>query len=233
MKQFLKNTIRLSRYNMKIIFANKFVWFVLASLAFFGFFMVNSVLQAEVMSESLIYGLMLFPSFLLIFYPTVYGIQNDEDMRILEILFGIPNYRYKVWLLRFFMIYIITFFLLIGFGWIASLLLYPVNPLETAAQLCFPLFFLGAMAFYFSTQVRSGNGTAVIMVIVCILFLILQDTIRNTMWDVMLNPFDTPQNIHPLIWGQTLVKNRAFLVVGSLVFLLFGLLNLQKREKFM
>ena len=41
--------------------------------------------------------ILMFPSMLLIFYPAVFGIQNDEDSRILEILFGIPDYKYKVW----------------------------------------------------------------------------------------------------------------------------------------
>ncbi len=232
LRRLLRNTLLLSRYNMKIIFANKFIWFVLASLGFFGFFMVHSVLQAEVMGEGLIYGLMIFPAFLLIFYPTVYGIQNDDDMRILEILFGIPNYRYKVWLTRLMMIYVIVFVLLLFFGLIASFLLYPVNPAEMAGQLFFPLLFMGNLAFYLSTQIRSGNGTAVVMVILGVFMIILGDFLRNTMWDVMLNPFETPQNIHALIWEQTIVKNRMFLVIGSIVFLLFGLLNLQKREKF-
>jgi len=101
-----------------------------------------------------------------------------------------------------------------------------------AGQLFFPLLFMGNLAFYLSTQIRSGNGTAVVMVILGVFMIILGDFLRNTMWDVMLNPFETPQNIHALIWEQTIVKNRMFLVIGSIVFLLFGLLNLQKREKF-
>lgn len=32
-----------------------------------------------------------------IFYPAIFGMQNDVDNRILEILFGIPDYKCKVW----------------------------------------------------------------------------------------------------------------------------------------
>ena len=37
---------------------------------------------------------------LIMFYPIVYNIQNDKDTRMLEIIFGVPDYRYKVYLLR-------------------------------------------------------------------------------------------------------------------------------------
>ncbi len=57
----------------------------------------------------------MFPCVLLVFYPAVFGIQNDEDSRILEILFGIPDYKYKVWGVRLLMIYVAIFFYPGGF----------------------------------------------------------------------------------------------------------------------
>jgi hypothetical protein len=38
--------------------------------------------------------------------------------------------------------------------------------------------------------------------------------------------------MHPMLWQDTLIKSRIFLLVGGIVFLMIGLLNLQKREKF-
>ena len=38
-----------------------------------------------------LYNITFFPALLLIFYPMVFGIQRDEDARMLEILFGIPD----------------------------------------------------------------------------------------------------------------------------------------------
>ena len=90
--------ITMIRYNLRIIFANKFIWFLIAALAVFLFFAVQTVINRGSMGEDTIYSLLIFPGILLIFYPTVFGIQNDDDSRMLEILFGIPNYRYKVWL---------------------------------------------------------------------------------------------------------------------------------------
>ncbi len=59
-----------------------------------------------------IYGLLAFPAILLVFFPSVFGIQSDADQRTLEIIFGIPDYRYKVWLVRYLMILVLVFLLL-------------------------------------------------------------------------------------------------------------------------
>jgi hypothetical protein len=190
--------------------------------------------RAEI-NEGSIYDLLLFPCLLLIFYPVVFGIQNDEDNRILEIIFGIPNYRYKVWGIRMLMVYVADYFILVLFAYVARLLLYPVNVFEMAAQLIFPMLFFGNLAFLFSTVTRSGNGTAVIMIILGLAFFIFMNAnglIRNSFWNVFLNPFSIPRDIHPVIWQNTIFKSRLFLLIGGVVFLMTGLLNLQKREKF-
>lgn len=190
--------------------------------------------RAEI-NEGSIYGLLLFPCLLLIFYPVVFGIQNDEDNRILEIIFGIPNYRYKVWGVRMLMIYVANYFILVIFAYIALILLYPVNPFEMAAQLIFPMLFFGNMAFMFSTITRSGNGTAVIIIVLGFLMFVFMGSnnqLSNSFWNAFLNPFSIPNDTHPLIWQNTLLKNRLFLSIGGIVWLLIGFLNLQKREKF-
>jgi len=223
------------RYNLKIIFAGKFFWFLLAAFSFFAFFMFQQAWNREEINEGSIYNLLLFPCLLLIFYPVVFGIQNDEDNRILEIIFGIPNYRYKIWGIRMLMVYVANYFILILFAYIARLLLYPVNIFEMAAQLIFPMLFFGNLAFLFSTITRSGNGTAVIMIILGLVFFMFMNTgntIGNTFWNVFLNPFSTPRDIHPTIWQDTILKSRIFLLISGIVWLMLGLLNLQKREKF-
>ena len=242
MKKYITLTVSIIRYNLKIIFAGKFFWFLLAALAFFAFFMFQRAWNREEINEAAIYSMLMFPCLLLIFYPVVFGIQNDEDNRILEIIFGIPNYRYKVWGLRMLMVYIANFFILILFAYIARILMYPVNIMEMATQLIFPMLFFGNLAFMFSTITHSGNGTAVLMIIISLfLFIFLNAgsdgnnpsaSISNSFWNVFINPFRIPTNIHPMIWQDTLVKSRIFLTLGGVVFLMIGLLNLQKREKF-
>ena len=224
--------VRMIRYNLKIIFANRFVWFLLSAFAFFVFFAIQSVLEGNTIDDGSIYNLLIFPGILLIFYPSAFGIQNDDDSRMLEILFGIPNYRYKVWLVRLIMIYVLIFLILILFAGIASVLLYNINIPEMAYQLMFPIVFLGSMAFMFSTVIKNGNGTAVVMVLIGVALLIISDGVERSQWNVFLNPFEIPGNMNQIIWQGIIFKNRVFLAVGMLVFILYGLYNLQKREKF-
>lgn len=225
---------RVARYNLKIIFAGKFIWFLLAAFGFFAFFMFQRAWNRAEINEGYVYTLLLFPCLLLIFYPVVFGIQNDEDNRILEIIFGIPNYRFKVWGVRLLMVYVANYVILVGFAYIARVLLYPVNPFEMAAQLIFPMLFFGNLAFMFSTITRSGNGTAVIMIVLGLLAFsfIGQGEIASSFWNPFLNPFSMPTNAHPIIWQNTLLKSRIFLLVGSVAWLMTGFLNLQNREKF-
>jgi hypothetical protein len=222
----------LIRYNLKIIFAGRFIWFLLAALAFYLFFMVVSVLDNVEPNIGLLYQLTFFPAILLIFYPMVFGIQRDEDARMLEILFGIPDYRYKVWLVRIALIFAQVFALLILFAAIGSWLLYPIQPVSLATQLLFPVCFLGTLAFLFATRIKSGNATAVIMVLLGLALTIFSEIFEDTLWDIFLNPYDTPREFSRLAWQQIVWKNRVFLSVGTVVFILTALLNLQNRERY-
>lgn len=233
-KQLIQLLPKVVKYNLKIIFAGKFIWFLLAAFVFFAYFMFQSAWNREEINEGLIYNLLIFPCVLLVFYPAVFGIQNDEDNRILEILFGIPDYKYKVWGVRLLMIYVAIFFILVAFSYVATLLLYPVNPFEMSIQLMFPLLFYGNMAFMISTITRSGNGTAVLVIIISIalLFLSNMNNIERSFWNILLNPFKVPNNFLPIIWEGLIIKSRIFLFLGSIVWMMIGLLNLQKRERF-
>lgn len=235
-RQNIKNELiiatRMVRYNLKIIFANKFIWFLLSAFAFFAFISIQSVLNGENFADGTIYNLLIFPGILLIFYPSAFGIQNDDDSRMLEILFGIPNYRYKVWLVRLIMIYVLIFIIINLFAAVASVLLYKVNIPEMSYQLMYPIVFMGSMAFMFSTLIKNGNGTAVVMVLIGVALIILSEQLERTQWNVFLNPFEIPSNMNQVIWQGIISKNRIFLGVGIVVFILYGLFNLQKREKF-
>ena len=194
LKQFISLLPRLIKYNLKIIFAGKFIWFLLAAFLFFAYFLFQIAWSRSEVNEGVVYNLLMFPCVLLVFYPAVFGIQNDEDSRILEILFGIPDYKYKVWGVRLLMIYVAIFVILVVFSWLATLLLYPVNPIEMSAQLMFPVLFFGNLAFMFSTITRSGNGTAVLMIVIGIALLIFSNTplIERSFWNILLNPFSLP-----------------------------------------
>jgi hypothetical protein len=220
-------------YNLRIIFANKFIWFLAGSIIFYLGLSVIYVFSNDVSRMSDLYGTFIFSGILLVFYPSVFGIQNDQDARTIEILFGIPNYRYKVWLVRIFLIFVIAYLIMLGFTFLSSVLIVKFNFVKMTTQVMMPVLFLGMMSFMLSTLVRNGNGTAVIMIIFGIFFLILQDPLYRSQWNLFLNPFDTPSRVNETTWAIIVMKNRIILITGSIIFLLAALFNLQKREKFM
>jgi len=229
----LRNLYNLSRYNMKIIFGGKFIYFILAALVVFLLFATITAFDSHVMDIDEIYGLIAFPGILLVFYPTVFGIQSDADHRTLEIIFGIPNYRYKVWLVRYAMILVVVFVLLFPFAGLAYYALVSFPVVKMVLHLMVLVFFVSALGFCLSTIVKNGNATAVVMVIFGLVFLILTDELYTSKWNVFLNPFMTPDWINEFVWQETIRQNRIILGVTSLVLILLGLLNLQQREKFL
>jgi len=224
---------KMARYNLKIIFAGRFIWFVLAALLFFILLSINLVFNFPAYDSSSVYGILIVPGILLAFYPTVFGIQSDADTRILEILFGIPNYRYKVWMVRLVMIFLLTWFFLYLFCWVGYFGLTPFPVFEMSWQLMFPVLFLGSLAFLVSTIVKNGNGTAVVMIIIGVLLLMFVEALNRTQWNVFHNPYSIPDRMNEMIWTQISQKNRLFLSIMSLICLLGGLTNLQRREKFL
>ena len=225
-------TVKLIRYNLKIIFGNRFIFFLIAAVLFFLFVTTITLFEDSNPTEGSVYYLLIFPGLLLVFYPTTFGIQNDVDARMIEILFGIPNYRYKVWLVRMVLIYFVVFVILLGLSFLSGFALVAVPVFEMVYQLMFPIFFLGSLAFMFSTLIRNGYGTAVVMVVIGLAFWISSGILENSKWNIFLNPFQIPSEMNEAIWMDLTLNNRLFLTAGTIIALLYGLLNLQKREKF-
>jgi hypothetical protein len=219
-------------YNIKVIFANKFVYFVLAAFLFYAFIITITIFEDPDFDESVIYGFLVFPGLLLIFYPMAYGIQNDDDSKMLETIFGIPNYRYKVWLVRFLLTIGVAFVILYLLGHIANLTLYRFNILPMLGQVLFPIVFLSALAFMLSTLIKNGNGTAIVIVIVGFIFFIFSEPLEYSAYNVFLNPFSEPRDMSEFIWLTIIYKNRLYLIVATALCLLYGMFNLQFREKF-
>lgn len=224
---------KVSAYNLKIIFAGRFAYFLLAAvLVFLGvtaivFFDANSTPDA-----ASVYNLLIFPGLLVIFYPTAFGIQNDVDARMIEILFGIPDYRYKVWLARMALIWAVVFAILIVLTVLSSLILVPVPLAAMVYQLMFPVFFIGSLSFMLSTLIRSGNGTAVVVVVVGTAFWFASGLLARSRWNLFLNPFAAPDQTTEAVWAGLILENRLMIAVGAVLAILIGLYNLQKREPF-
>ncbi len=232
-KSTIQNTISLARYNIKIIFGGKFVYFILAAFFFFLVFGIIFALDGGDIFIEDVFNLLAFPAILLVFYPSVFGIQSDADQRTLEIIFGIPDYRYKVWLVRYVMILLLVFLLLFPFAGLTFYALVSFPILKMILHLMVMVFFVSAMGFCISTIVRNGNASAVIIVIMGLALLILADELNESKWNVFLNPFYMPNDLNEIVWKEIVRQNRIIMGIGSLVMILLGLLNLQRREKFL
>lgn len=232
MKSYLLLLYRLITYNVKVIFGNKFIYFVVAAFLFFAFIIMITIIDDPDFDEAVIYGFLVFPGLLLIFYPMAYGIQNDDDSKMLETIFGIPNYRYKVWLIRFVLTIGIAAMILLVLGNIANLTLYRFDILRMIGQVLFPITFLSSLAFMVSTLIKNGNGTAIVIVIVAFVFFVFAEPLEFSVYNVFLNPFSEPRQMSEFIWLSIIYKNRLYLMILSVLCLLYGMFNLQFREKF-
>jgi hypothetical protein len=128
---------------------------------------------------------------------------------------------------------VITFLIMLFFTMLSSIFIIKFRIVNMTLQVMLPVTFLGVMAFMLSTVIRNGNGTAVVMIVFGIIFMILSDALRTSQWNVFLNPFNTPRNINETTWAIITLKNRIILITGTILFLLAAMYNLQKREKFM
>jgi len=233
LKKYTNLIYQLFNYNLKIVFANKFIFFLLAAVGFYLLITIINLFKADAyVSQDEVYALLLFPGLLVIFYPTTFGIQNDMDTRMIEVLFGIPDYRYKVWLTRLAIIFVVVYFVLLMLGIVSSLALIPVPFFEMALQLMFPIFLMGSVGFMFSTLIRNGSGTAAVMIIIGLIFWISSGIMDISKWNIFLNPYDMPDNLNPIMWSEVLFYNRLYLTIGSILAILAGLYRLQYREKY-
>lgn len=232
MKHYISPLLKLSKYNIKIIFGNKFMYFVLSAVGFYILTVGISLFSDDEITMATGYNMLLVPSILLIFYPTCFGIQNDQDAKIIEIIFGIPNYRYKIWLYRLVIAYVICFIITLLLSMVTDWLVVEVPPLDLTIQSTVPSLFIGMLCFMLSTLVRNGNGTAVLIIVIGLILFVMNGILGISKWNVFLNPFDVPLDKNPEIFYNTVFNNRLIILSASFIFLLVGLYKTQNREKF-
>lgn len=69
MVQFWITLQKLVQYNIKIIFGNKFLYFMLSALAFYIITVVVKLLGEDEITQATAYSMLMLPSILLVFYP--------------------------------------------------------------------------------------------------------------------------------------------------------------------
>lgn len=232
-KSQIYNVSRLSVYNAKIIFGNRFFYALAISVAMFLLITSFYIFGNDNVAVEDMYDLLRVPGLLLLIYPTLMGIQNDADSRTLEIIFGIPDYRFKVWLVRIIMVFVLVFIFLIPLAALLNfaVLSFPVFPMIMSLMPL--LLFAGSLGFALSCIIKNGMGAAVFFIVLGIVLMIVFKNFSDTFWNIYLNPYSEHGKINDVVWDEMLTKNRIFLLVSTVVFILAGLNSLQNREKFL
>ena len=233
LKRFLRISQKFIKYNIRIVFGSRFVYFLLFAILLFATIIFISLVDNEIPNEVSLYYTLIIPAIAIILYPTSYCIQSDQDMKTLELLFGIPDYRYKTWLIRLLLVFVVAFFIILFLSFISHILITDVRFFKMAFHIMFPTIFSGCVAFWLATVLKNGTGAAVVLVILILIFFFLQDFFEETSWYLYLNPFHDSGSMSKEAWRQIVLRNRLYLGGLSIIFLLFGLFNLQKREGFL
>jgi hypothetical protein len=221
------------RYNVFTSFSGKFIYVFALAIVLFLVIVILHVLNNDASpSAEAVYNFLLFPGVLLVFYPSAFSIQNDVDSRMIETWFGIPDYRYKIWLVRSLTQYMVIGTLLFILTVLCRLGLAEFPVVSMVFHLMFPVIFIGSLGFMIAALTRSGNGSAVILVLLILFFWIALESVEGSSWYVFHNPFQTVDQMETLLLAETTLLNRIILLIGSIVATLFGLLRLQHREKF-
>jgi hypothetical protein len=220
-------------HNIKIVFGNKFVYFMIFAILLFITILLINLFNNHIPSQVGFYYILILPSVSIILYPAAFGVQMDKDLRSLEVLFGIPDYRYKVWLVRLLIIFATAYLIVLFLSLLCHILITDLDIFRMAWQIMFPTMVCGCFAFMLSTVFKNGTGAAVVLVLVLLVFFIFQEDIEQKTWNLYLNPFLDSGSRSQMAWDRTVIKNRMYLMVFSILFLLFGLFNLQKREGFL
>lgn len=228
----LRSLATFARYSATQVFAGKFIYFLLLALLTFCIVVVVHTAQEEVPpNAAVIYYFLLVPGILLVFYPSAYCLQGDVDARMQETLFGIPDYRYKVWLARHVVQHLIIAVMLLALAVLCRVALADFSVGSMVFHLMFPIFFLGSLGFVVATLIRGGNSTAAVLVIVGLFCWLLAEPLEGSRWNLYYNPFYQAESYEYVVQRATTFYNRAYLLAGSILGTLVGLLRLQQREK--
>jgi hypothetical protein len=221
------------RYSAYQNFSGRALGFIGLAVAVFLAVLVFSLMsRSAARGPEQVYNYLLIPAVLLTFYPSAFAVQSDKDAEMIETLFGIPDHRFKVWLVRLatLLVIVAAILLLLAVFCRIALTEFPVGAM--VGQLMFPVLFLASLAFFLACLTGSGNATAVILVVVVLGFWGLAGTLKASPWFVFHNPFTSVNAIQAVAWAKTTLSNRLMLSIGSLFLLMLALLRLQNRERY-
>ena len=231
----LKVSFAIFRLNTRIVFSNRFAWFLFGLLAYCIFlYVVNyrSNIYNRMTPNDIYHVLLQLPLIALAVFLNMNLIASEKENRTLEITFTTAGSRIKIWLIRFGSLCLLFFIMaillsLIGFFFFTDLPIWGF-----AFHTYVPAFFIAGMVFYFSVKFRSGLAAGMVSAVLLFLMLIFNEALEGTRWSIFFNHYDRPHNrVDPSVWNDWIWQNRIGLIVLGAAFIFAALRAMRHREK--
>ncbi|MFC1724393.1 hypothetical protein ACFL4T_02110 [candidate division KSB1 bacterium] len=232
----LKTIFALSVLNIKLLFTNKFFYFILGIILYFGFVCTINYFSdpGDSMPGYAIYIALIFiPMSVLTVFLSAYMLPGEMENNTLESLFSISGSIYKVWIIKISVMYIAISIMILILEILSYFMIADFPFFYTFFMSLFPLYFIGGLTFYFAVKFKSYAAAGILTGIIMILISFVTEPLQFSKFFLYINPIAKPRDINNYVWTRTLVENRVgMLVFGSLLYYL-GLNKLKFREKFM
>jgi hypothetical protein len=227
-------TWEIFRLQARVIFSQKFVWFLAGLVAYFVVVYVvnyNQPMIDRMAQQDVFYWLLEFPLSALAVYLNMQLITAEKDSRTLEVMFTTAGSRYKVWLLRIGTLAVILLALSFGLSAMSFFTFTDLPIFGMGLNAFVPTFFVGNMTLYFAVRFRSGFAAGMISAGLLVMVLMFSELYNETRYFLYFNPYDVPRRLDPETWNFWMWQNRiaVFLMGGFLLF--SALRGMEVRER--
>ncbi|KAA3619848.1 MAG: hypothetical protein DWQ05_03750 [Calditrichaeota bacterium] len=232
--QRLKVSLEVFRLNTRIVFSNRFAWFLFGLIAYIIFlYVVNyqNEIYDRMRPDFIFYMLVQLPLSAIAVFLCMNLISSEKDNRTLEITFTTAGSRYKIWLIRFGSLCVLFLLLAIVLSSIGFFFFVELPIWSLAFHAYVPVFFIAGMVFYFAVKFRSGLAAGMVSGIVLFFMFTFHEPLEDTRYTLFFNPFDVPHNIDASVWYDWTWQNRIGLLVLGGLFIFAALRGMNNRER--
>jgi ABC-type Na+ efflux pump permease subunit len=217
----------------RIVFHRKLLFMALGIAVYYGILYALAIYRPDegFGVEQALYVLVEIPGAVLAIYLTMDLVAGERDRRTLETLFSTSTSHYGIWMLRMVVVYAVLLMTLMLMSLLAYFL-FAEFPFALGGINAFaPAFLIVNLTFFFSVLCRSSSTAGMLSLGVIIAVLLSAESLKDTYYFLFLNPFSLPMGIDDAIWAETVLLNRAALMVGGGLLLFLGLRKMAQRER--
>lgn len=222
------------RLQARVLFSNRFAWFMAGILAFYVVVYIINFNQPVVqrMTREAVFSLLLeFPLSLLAVYLNMQLLTAEKENRTLEVMFTTAGGRYKVWLQRLGTLYAILLALCFLLSSLAFFTIADLPIVGMALNAFVPVFFVGNMTLYFAVRFRSGLAAGMVSAGILLILLMFSELLNETRYFLFFNPYNVPRSLDPETWELWMWQNRAAVLFFGGLLLFLALRGMEIRER--